>query len=483
MTHVDFALPGDAEADARAVPVAKPPDSNLDARLRGSGRRASCAATAARPSCSTATASGSSAAGVGARDKVDADALRTAGAATAQALSRVGGTLAWQLDDSLPVPLPEQAAALVEGTILGAYSPGRWKSKNDTRPFEQIVIAHEETPELREAVERAAVVADRANRARDLANMPPNELTPATLAEHAAELAAEHEHLIVRGARPRPDARARDGLAPRRRPGQPQRAAPHRPPLRPAERHEQDVVLGLVGKSITFDTGGISIKPAGGMQEMKGDMAGGAGTLHGIGALAALGTPGARDCDSRRGGEHARRRRLPARRHPPRRERQDDRGHQHRRRGTPRARRRALVRAARGSDARARSRHAHRRDGARARRLLRRHLRERRRVARADRRGRGERSGDHVVAVPAPPALPALHRLDVRGHEERLDPAPGLAGARGRVPPGVRRRRPVGAHRHGRPGFPRAEPRRLPPCPGGTGYGVRLIAELGKILS
>src|SRR5204863_1013915 len=52
-----------------------------------------------------------------------------------------------------------------------------------------------------------------------------------------------------------------------------------------------DVVFGIVGKSITFDAGGISIKPSGGMQDMKGDMSGGAGTLHGIGALAALGTP------------------------------------------------------------------------------------------------------------------------------------------------------------------------------------------------
>jgi len=52
-----------------------------------------------------------------------------------------------------------------------------------------------------------------------------------------------------------------------------------------------DVVLGLVGKAITFDAGGISLKPAARMQDMKGDMAGGAGTLHGIGAIAALGLP------------------------------------------------------------------------------------------------------------------------------------------------------------------------------------------------
>ena len=59
----------------------------------------------------------------------------------------------------------------------------------------------------------------------------------------------------------------------------------------PPKATHRDVVLGLVGKAITFDTGGISIKPAGGMDAMKGDMAGGAGTLHGIGAIAALGLP------------------------------------------------------------------------------------------------------------------------------------------------------------------------------------------------
>ena len=57
------------------------------------------------------------------------------------------------------------------------------------------MIGHDETPELRAAAERAALVAERTNRARDLANMPPNELDPHTLAEHAQALAAEHEHL------------------------------------------------------------------------------------------------------------------------------------------------------------------------------------------------------------------------------------------------------------------------------------------------
>ena len=59
----------------------------------------------------------------------------------------------------------------------------------------------------------------------------------------------------------------------------------------PPEPARPDLLLGLVGKTITFDAGGISIKPAANMQDMKGDMAGGAGTLEGIGAVAALGEP------------------------------------------------------------------------------------------------------------------------------------------------------------------------------------------------
>ena len=221
---------------------------------------------------------------------MDADALRTAGAAAAQTLARVGGTLVWLLDESLPVPLPEQAAALVEGTILGAYSPGRWKSKDDTLAPERIVVGHGDDPKLQEAVERARSVADRANRARDLSNMPPNELTPHALGEKAQELAHEHEHLKCEVLATRELDEL--GMGALTAVGRGSRNEPRLIVLRydpPGAR--DDFVLGLVGKSITFDAGGISLKPPGGMQDMKGDMSGGAGTLHGIGALAALGTP------------------------------------------------------------------------------------------------------------------------------------------------------------------------------------------------
>jgi leucyl aminopeptidase len=230
------------------------------------------------------------AAGLGDRGEVDADALRTAGAVAAQALARVGGSLAWRLDPSLAIALPEQAAALVEGTVLGGYSPGAWKTQDEEkrpRTVETVVFSD---AVVREAAERAALVAERANRARDLANMPPNELNPHTLGEKAKELAREHEHLTcdVLATRELDDL----GMGALSAVGRGSRNEPRLIVLRydPPNPREK-IVLGLVGKSITFDTGGISLKPAPKMEDMKGDMAGGAGTLHGIGAVAALRLP------------------------------------------------------------------------------------------------------------------------------------------------------------------------------------------------
>ncbi len=295
MTEVGFAHPEEADADALARLVAQPLDGKLDGRLARLGETGELRGERGEAILlhldGAARTPRLAAVGVGKRDEVDADALRTAGGAAAQALARVGGTLVWLLDDSLPVPLPAQAAALVEGTILAAYSPGRWKSKQETHPFEQIVIGAEETPELRAAVERAAVVADRANRARDLANEPPNELTPATLADRAAALAAEHEHLTAEALGP--DEMRELGMGSLLAVGQGSRNEPRLIVLRyePPSPTHGDVLFGIVGKSITFDTGGISLKAGPGMQNMKGDMAGGAGALHGLGALAALSAP------------------------------------------------------------------------------------------------------------------------------------------------------------------------------------------------
>src|SRR5206468_5424824 len=117
------------------------------------------------------------------------------------------------------------------------------------------------------------------------------ELNPAALAEHAVALAAEHEQLSAEVFGPREiDALSMGALAAVGRGSQnePRLIVLRYEPPQPTHR---DVLLGLVGKAITFDAGGLSIKPAARMEDMKGDMAGGAGTLEGIGAVAALQLP------------------------------------------------------------------------------------------------------------------------------------------------------------------------------------------------
>jgi leucyl aminopeptidase len=300
---IEIALPGTESADAIAVPVARPlggegariVDEKLGGRLsrliEGGELRSDSGQALLLHLDGELETRRLVAAGIGPRENADLDALRTAGAAAAEALARVGGTVLWLLDEELPVPLPEQAAALIEGTLLGGYSPGRWKTRNETRTLGRIVIGHADSAELREAAERAARLAEHVNRARDLANMPPNELTPQTLAEHAQALAAEHEHLTadVLG----PEEMRQLGMGALLAVGRGSRNDPRLVVLRyePPTPTRPDLLLGLVGKSITFDAGGISIKPAANMESMKGDMAGGAGTLAGIDALAALGEP------------------------------------------------------------------------------------------------------------------------------------------------------------------------------------------------
>ena len=302
---IEISLPGQTRADALALPVSQPLSGEgariVDEKLAGRlarlvesgelrGERGEAVLLHVDGELDTPRVV---AVGLGKGDALDLDAFRTAGAAAAHALRRVGGTVCWLLDESLDVPLTDQAAALVEGTILGGYSPGGWKTEDaEKRPrqVERIVIGHFETQELRAAAERAALLAERTNRARDLANMPPNELNPHTLGEKAKELAAEHEHLScqVLGTRELDEL----NMGALSAVGRGSRNEPRLIALRyDPPNAGGDVVLGIVGKSITFDTGGISLKSAPKMEDMKGDMAGGAGALHGIGAIAALGLP------------------------------------------------------------------------------------------------------------------------------------------------------------------------------------------------
>ena len=221
--------------------------------------------------------------------EVDADAFRSAAGAVARLTQRIGGTLAWTLDESSPVAVDEQAKAVVDGVMLGGYDPGRWKTR-DSPPagFSRLAFAGPQS--VLEPARRAATVAGWANRARDLANEPANHLTPTALADRTEEIAGTSAHLTAESGGPERLAELGMGSFGAVAQGS------DNPAQLIALRYEPpdargDLVLGLVGKAVTFDTGGISIKPALYMEDMKGDMAGGAAVLAGIGAIAELGVP------------------------------------------------------------------------------------------------------------------------------------------------------------------------------------------------
>jgi leucyl aminopeptidase len=229
-------------------------------------------------------------AGVGKRDEIDVDALRTAASTVAHRIADVGGTLAWLLDESLPLSLEEQARAIVEGTMLGSYSPARWKTQEKPEAqVEKIILYTTAGDGLAERASQIATVAKWVNVARDLANSPPNELTPEVLGARAADLAGPT--LQVESLDP---ARIDElGMGALSAVGRGSSNGPRLIVLRyePAQATRNDLVLGLVGKAITFDAGGISLKPALNMQDMKGDMAGGAAVIAAMGAVAELELP------------------------------------------------------------------------------------------------------------------------------------------------------------------------------------------------
>jgi leucyl aminopeptidase len=221
-------------------------------------------------------------------DEVDEDAFRTAAAAVARLTQRIGGTLGWRLDEGSALPIEDQARAVVDGVLLGGYDPGRWKSGERPREFTRLALAGPDS--VLEPAQRAATIAAWANRARDLANEPPNQLTPAALADRAEDFASGSDHLTAESGGP--DRLAELGMGSFGAVAQGSDNPAQLIVLRydpPGAR--DDLVLGLVGKAVTFDTGGISIKPALYMEDMKGDMSGGAAVLAGIGAIAELELP------------------------------------------------------------------------------------------------------------------------------------------------------------------------------------------------
>jgi leucyl aminopeptidase len=227
--------------------------------------------------------------GLGKREEMDAERARIAAALAARETKRLKAvSIAWALPQSADDEAT--AAAVVTGTILGGWSFDRYRSRDPEDPppteIESLTVLADNA--LAGAVEAARVCAEAQNRARNLQSLPSNVATPSYLAQRAEEIAAAHDAVSV-------DVLGREQIAAKEMGGlvavsQGTEEEPKLIVLRYSGGGTGST-LGFVGKGVTFDTGGISLKPSGSMHEMKMDMSGAAAVLEAVGAIAELGLP------------------------------------------------------------------------------------------------------------------------------------------------------------------------------------------------
>jgi leucyl aminopeptidase len=237
--------------------------------------------------------------GLGAREDFTPERARVAAALARERAKEISTkVLCWQA----PTAAGEVAAALVQGTALADYSFDSHKSKtgdgdnSEAKPkhLEGLVLTGD--GDLAAVVGEASTVSEAVNEARDLQNRPANDLTPTALAEHARGLAREIEHLSV-------EVEGRDGIVARSMGAFAAVAqGTDEEPALITLRYEGRIgpahpsnpsgpLLGFVGKAVTFDSGGISLKPGAKMAEMKFDMSGGAAVISAVAAIARIGLP------------------------------------------------------------------------------------------------------------------------------------------------------------------------------------------------
>ena len=183
---------------------------------------------------------------------------------------------------------PETSAqAITEGALLGLYSFNKYKKPEYEDIEEMLIVAREsgKIPILEQATHKGSVVAEATNLARDMINEPANYMTPSQLAEAAEEIANKYNlefHVFDSADMEAMGMGALLGVA--KGSGQP----PKLITLSYKGDKHSEKALGFLGKGVTFDSGGISIKPSEGMDEMKGDMAGAAAVMAALVAIARL---------------------------------------------------------------------------------------------------------------------------------------------------------------------------------------------------
>ena len=223
--------------------------------------------------------------GGGAKKFSSYDLRRIAGTAVRALKSRGIRSFAFATPDG--VAAEEAVRAIVEGAHVGNFDPDYYRSDRKDQKIDAItVVTSGDKATLEKAANEAQVIGESQNFTRDLVNEPSNRMTPTILADRAKKMCAEVGlKCEVYGADKIKEMKMGAFWSVAQGSDEPPAliVMTYEPAGAPAKP-----VLGLVGKGITFDTGGISIKPADGMEKMKYDMAGGATMIGAMRAIALL---------------------------------------------------------------------------------------------------------------------------------------------------------------------------------------------------
>jgi len=272
----------------------------LDQRLRGvlaaaltSGEvRGRLGETLSVPTMGALAASRVLFVGAGKRSEFTLDTIRQV-TGTAARFLRQRGVRSMAILRRSTLDLSKSAQAAVEGVLLGLFDPGTYKTQEkEERTIEEVrlVTEGESEAEILRGIERGMILAKATNFARNLVNEPSSVLTPMEMARRAEDLAARYglDIDVLDEARMKElGMGALLGVA--RGSDEPARLIVLRYlPEGDEALLSRTPTIALIGKGITFDSGGISLKPADGMEQMKYDMAGGAAVLGALRAIAQL---------------------------------------------------------------------------------------------------------------------------------------------------------------------------------------------------
>jgi leucyl aminopeptidase len=185
---------------------------------------------------------------------------------------------------------PKQIAqTLVEGIILGNYTFKKYLTKSaeyrEVTDIDLLAAAPAEKADIEAGIQKGRIVAEAANLARDMSNEPANYLTPAAIAGIALNIASKNNIEIKILEKEEIQELKMGGLL---GVSQGSQQLPRFIIMNYKGKTSNEIDIALIGKGITFDSGGISLKPSENMGEMKGDMAGGASVIAAIGAIAQL---------------------------------------------------------------------------------------------------------------------------------------------------------------------------------------------------